>query len=240
MTSEDVTRIPLAVEDYAQGGPSKEGHAPAGLILKRVRIERAVPRYSVLRLEVRTHDSCGVMAVATQAGTLHEEHLGSRDVASGSEGVAVVSFPLPDWDRMDIVVELRTGPDSVVEIAKVELIQDLADEGRYIHGIKRSADSVRVQVDCPGNRILLFTDADYPGWRALVDGVSQPILRANDAFKALALAEGKHDVEFVFRSHRVHLGVAVSLTTMFVSGSAIIILQCLNTRRRRPASAGQG
>jgi hypothetical protein len=62
------------------------------------------------------------------------------------------------------------------------------------------------------DRCLLFlSDLFYPGWEATVDGAAAPVLRANHAFRAVALAPGEHVVEFRYRPATFRVGAALSL-----------------------------
>jgi uncharacterized membrane protein YfhO len=85
--------------------------------------------------------------------------------------------------------------------------------------------------ELPGPRVLVFTDAAYPGWRVWVDSAPAPLLVADDGFKAVALAPGKHTVRFAFSSNRVTAGVAISLTTLIAATALLLLL------RRRPGTA---
>ena len=76
-----------------------------------------------------------------------------------------------------------------------------------------------------GPRILTFVDAAYPGWSATVDGEPAELLLANDAFKAIELPPGTHEVRFTFTSRRMWIGLAVSLATL--AGSAVLGLLSL-------------
>jgi hypothetical protein len=61
---------------------------------------------------------------------------------------------------------------------------------------------------------LVLTDAYYPGWRAIVDGLETPIYRANLLFRAVYLPAGKHRVEFIYDPLSFKLGAAISLATL--------------------------
>ena len=50
-----------------------------------------------------------------------------------------------------------------------------------------------------GGGLLIFSEVDYPGWRATVDGVIAPILLADGIFRALALGPGEHEIRFVYK-----------------------------------------
>ncbi|HLF01519.1 MAG TPA: YfhO family protein, partial [Anaerolineales bacterium] len=63
---------------------------------------------------------------------------------------------------------------------------------------------------------VMLADTYYPGWRVLVDGVEQPILRANYAFKAVAVPAGTHEVVFEFAPFSVTLGLIISVSALSV------------------------
>ena len=55
---------------------------------------------------------------------------------------------------------------------------------------ERKNNSTRYAVSAACDGYLVFSEPFYPGWHVNIDGVSQPILRANYAFSAVALAAG--------------------------------------------------
>ena len=61
---------------------------------------------------------------------------------------------------------------------------------------------------------LVLTDAHYPGWRALTDGLETPIYRADLLFRAVYLPAGQHRVEFIYDPLSFRLGAAISLTAL--------------------------
>ena len=78
-----------------------------------------------------------------------------------------------------------------------------------------SYDAERVQVqaflDRPG--YLVLTDTYYPGWKATVDGVPTPVLRADLYFRAVPLPAGEHEVTFQYRPFSVKLGCSLGLAS---------------------------
>ena len=78
-------------------------------------------------------------------------------------------------------------------------------------------------------QFLVLSDSYYPGWEAEVDGVPVPIHRANMAFRAVVVPEGKHTVEFRYRPDSFYYGAGVSAFTL-VAGSVFVAAA---TRRRR-------
>ncbi len=68
---------------------------------------------------------------------------------------------------------------------------------------------------------LVLTDAHYPGWRALIDGVETPIYRANLLFRAVYLPAGQHRVEFIYDPLSFKLGAAISLVALLALVASI-------------------
>jgi len=75
-----------------------------------------------------------------------------------------------------------------------------------------SRASLQVQMKNPG--YLAFNESCAPGWRAWVDGVPQPILRAYGLFMAVAVKEGRHQVDFRYEPIAFRLGLFLSLATL--------------------------
>ena len=79
-----------------------------------------------------------------------------------------------------------------------------------------SPDEIRLEVDTPADAYLVLSEVWYPGWRATVDGVPAPVLRANYAFRAVRLEPGQHVVHLKFAPGSWKIGLAVSALTLFV------------------------
>lgn len=78
---------------------------------------------------------------------------------------------------------------------------------------KYSDLEVVVKTQSQGSGFLFLSDSYYPGWKATVDGKETKILRANYAFRAMAVPEGEHRVVFEFKPKSFDIGLKVSLAT---------------------------
>jgi uncharacterized membrane protein YfhO len=58
--------------------------------------------------------------------------------------------------------------------------------------------TVELTVDTPTTQYLVTSETQYPGWRAWVDGASQPIYYTNVAFRGLVVPAGRHNVVMRF------------------------------------------
>ena len=89
-------------------------------------------------------------------------------------------------------------------------------------------ERVSLQVRTSGPRVLVLPDAPYPGWRAYVNGVEQPVWQANVGHRAVLVREaGDHLVEFRYRSLPFEVGRVVSLMSLgaLVAGTAAVGLR---------------
>jgi len=75
-------------------------------------------------------------------------------------------------------------------------------------------EHIIVNLSAPTEGWLLLSDAWYPGWEVTVDGRAAPVERANVLFRAVAVDEGEHQVEWKFRPASFRLGLSVTLGTL--------------------------
>lgn len=122
--------------------------------------------------------------------------VGGARIASGDPVAEVLR---PDFDPMREVV-LESGQARAAT----------APSPGRARIVAASADRVRVEAVSARGGWLVLADAYDPGWRATVDGRAAQVLRANAAFRAVALPAGQHVVELVYRPPAVFAGLAVT------------------------------
>jgi hypothetical protein len=102
---------------------------------------------------------------------------------------------------------------------------------------RRSANSFSFGIDTPHKGVLVVSEMHFPGWHVYVDGVEQPLLRANYAFMGVAVNRGIHAVRFDFRPAVFLWGREISLITI---GVMVVIVffqkKTLRAAFRRKAS----
>jgi hypothetical protein len=87
-------------------------------------------------------------------------------------------------------------------------------------------EHARVIVNAPADGLLVLSENYYyPGWRASVDGVPAPILRANIALSAVPVRAGAGRVDFVFDPWSVRIGIALTLAATLIALSGALILR---------------
>jgi Bacterial membrane protein YfhO len=92
-----------------------------------------------------------------------------------------------------------------------------------------SAHKVVIEVRTENPGYLVMSEVFYPGWQAAVNGVDTEILRANYAFRAIALDAGSHRIEMLYKPVSVRVGGLISLTTL---GILLVWAVVVATRRR--------
>jgi hypothetical protein len=83
-------------------------------------------------------------------------------------------------------------------------------------------ERVEVETDAPGRRLLVLTDTWFPGWKAMLDGNDVRILRANVAFRAVAVPPGRHVVTFEYRPASVRAGAWISCVAAAIVGLLLV------------------
>jgi len=81
-----------------------------------------------------------------------------------------------------------------------------------------AADRVSLEVTASGPALLVLVDTYDPGWRATLDGTPARVLRANVAFRAVAVPAGAHRVEMVYRPTSLWAGLGLSAVAALVAG----------------------
>lgn len=80
--------------------------------------------------------------------------------------------------------------------------------------VRQTWSALELGIDAPCDGYVVIATTFYPGWRAYVDGVDRPLVRANYAFSAVRVNGGSHAVRLEYRPASVMfgaVGTAVSL-----------------------------
>lgn len=71
-------------------------------------------------------------------------------------------------------------------------------------------NSVELKTRCAEKSILVASESWYPGWKALVDGNEESILKADYVLRAVPIKAGEHTVRFEYRPLSFRAGAWVS------------------------------
>jgi hypothetical protein len=77
--------------------------------------------------------------------------------------------------------------------------------------LERRMDRLLLEAQLASPGYLVVVEAYDPAWRVSVDGRPAPLLRANVAFRAVALEAGRHTVEMTYRPRAAPWGLLVSV-----------------------------
>jgi hypothetical protein len=95
---------------------------------------------------------------------------------------------------------------------------------------------VVAEVSTAAPAVLVLSDSWFPGWEATLDGAPVPLLRADLAFRGVAVPAGRHRVVFRYFPGSVRLGLALSGLAVAVA----VGLLAWPARRRPPAGPRDG
>ncbi len=163
---------------------------------------------------------CGTIRVFGVPGSQPRAYVvGGTRIADGASGLAALLDPDFEPSRQVLLPEGEARPAPPLPVGEARIVP-----GEY------RPDRVRLEarLDAPGYLVLL--DAFDPGWRARVDGEPAPLVRANTAFRAVALPPGAHRVELVYRPPLLILGLALSSA----AAAACVGLLLRSATRDRP------
>ena len=163
--------------------------SPGQILDPRVRLTRDFETGSNLRLNLfRLEDS------------LPRAYFASRVCRADSQAGALQRFlSLDSTDGKTVILE---GPEIEEGVGR-------ADPGAA-RIVEYESARVVCEVDARTSGYLVLLDSYYPGWRAYLEGKEAEILRANYAFRAVRVPEGKHRVEFVYRPRSFHAGLSLT------------------------------
>ncbi len=173
-------------------------------------------RSPVVHPDFVLHDSCygGQVKIYRNTRALPRAWLaGSYEVVAGDQQI-LARMQRPDFDPARTVI-LEQAPAGVVP-------QPTAAGTAAITRYTPNEVSVAVTASAPA--LLVVSDNHYPAWRAFVDGEPAECLRADYAFRAVAVPAGKHTVEFMYRSGIYQTGRAVSLASLLLTLAGIAVL----------------
>jgi len=158
-------------------------------------------------------------------------------------------YRLRDWEPMASVIRRwRVAPDGAAVLRRVLQPQfDPAQQGVLLvdPGIAPSGggpgkatfhevnpEHVTIEVDTPGNSLVVVRNAFDSGWSATVDGHPAEVLAADYLLQAVPVTAGHHTIELVYRDAAIGHGLVASgvVWGLLVVGLVVALV----ARRRRP------
>jgi hypothetical protein len=102
--------------------------------------------------------------------------------------------------------------------------------------VEMRPDSVTIEADLQHPGYIVLVDAFDRGWKVTLDGQRVPLLRANVAFRAVAVPAGGHRVTMVYRPVALTVGFALSALAA-LAGLAVWAAPHVRARGARSAAA---
>jgi hypothetical protein len=147
-----------------------------------------------------------------------------RAVVAADHGDAWALIHQPDFDPATTVV-LEGGQPLDSQLAP----DGLGGQPGSVRVVRYGANALEMEVDSPAQGYLFLSDPFYPGWQARVDGQAATVLRADYAFRAVAVPAGTHRITMTFRSGSWYAGLGISGATVLI----LLVLAGLAMARRQ-------
>lgn len=145
----------------------------------------------------------------------------------GLQGAAA-ALVAPGFDpRARVMLDGAPAPQAEVAAAQDAALELTTDLPERIAVYTRSA----------GAGYLVVGDAWFPGWEAELDGDPVPLLRANLAFRAVAVPAGEHKVVMAYRPRPLRTGFALAGAALAALGLCYALERRFSrgrSRRSRP------
>jgi hypothetical protein len=194
--------------------------------------------------------NAGVARVLSLDPLSHAALVPLASIPAGPPGVAIHVYGFDAWPRASLAcratlvgsreealaLPYRQGFDPWREVALEEqrgegpddALPATCNKGRA-HRTWWTADEERYSVETNASAYLVVRASYARGWRARVDGVPAPVLRANGKHRAVAVDAGRHEVVLRYEAPGFAAGVAASLLSLLVAGFLVLV----GRRRRR-------
>jgi uncharacterized membrane protein YfhO len=77
-------------------------------------------------------------------------------------------------------------------------------------------ERIELAVTSTDTGLLVLTEANYPGWRAEIDGEAIEIEQTDGLFRGVVVPEGEHEIVFAFRPLSFEIGRFISMIGLLV------------------------
>lgn len=86
----------------------------------------------------------------------------------------------------------------------------------------QQSDQISLHVSCARDCYVVLSEVYCPGWEAWVDATPVPVMRANYAFRAVAVRKGTHHVELRYRPRSIRAGAWISALSILLAVAMLI------------------
>ena len=184
--------------------------------------------------------NAGVARVLSFDPLPHPELVPLASVAAGPPGAVIHAYGFDSWPRASLACRAtpvasreqalnapyRAGFDPWREVALEQqgggpddALPATCTKGRARRTWATAAEE-HYEVSTNASAYLVVRASHARGWRAWVDGVPAPVLRANGKHRAVAVAAGRHEVVLRYAPPGLLAGAALSALSIVVAGLA--------------------
>jgi hypothetical protein len=137
----------------------------------------------------------------------------------------------PFEPRQEVILAADNGEDVLSQLTSITNTGAPSTPGTA--SVKSySPNEVRVATNSPAAALLVLSDTYYPGWRALVDGREQPLVRGDLLFRVVPVPAGQHEVVFRFEPTSIRVGLAITVVALLVAAAGLALASRAHARRR--------
>ncbi len=154
----------------------------------------------------------GTYAIHEYAAALPRVYL-YTDVHVVSEGMELLSQLFEEKTDIRETVFLEEQPRNVILSPST---RGKAEITSY------TPNRVSIATEADGDTLLYLSDVYYPGWNAYIDGRKSAVYRANYTFRAVAVPQGNHRVEFRYEPNSWKWGVVGTLIGALLCGIVLV------------------
>ena len=87
-------------------------------------------------------------------------------------------------------------------------------------------NTVDIEAEATAPSLVVVAQTYYHNWRAEVDGVPSPLLRANVAFQAVPIPAGRHAIHIFYRDRAFEIGAAISICAWIFCFAGLVFFGC--------------
>jgi len=151
-----------------------------------------------------------VRARYAELGASFVEVMGASPRVYLAERATVVPDSLAAAQAM-AAPDFRPGHDAVIEAAEARSASGACTLSRFL------PERIEVACESAAPAYLILADASFPGWRAEVNGVGAPVLRANAAMRGVPVPAGASRVVLRYRPSGLLAGAVCSFFAFFAA-----------------------
>jgi hypothetical protein len=133
-------------------------------------------------------------------------------------------------EEMAQTCDANTKTTAVINETDFAVPEIAADSASTIKLIEHKPNYLKYESQSGANQLAVFSEIYYPDWKATIDGKEVDVLRVDYILRALAVAAGKHTIEFRFEPKAYFVGNKITtasswLAVLVLLGSIVLTLR---------------